>query len=167
MTADTATRQASANDSSAQPTPEFAELLRQYGCGPIPFTGGDDALFERHLVFDRVIAPNQARSRERFEALARAIRDVLAQRWVLTKQTYVNQNPKRVYYLSMEFLIGRSLANNITNLLLNPYVQSALQERGIDWLDLVEQEPDAGLGNGGLGRLGAFFFAPFGQRQLP
>src|ERR1700758_1193526 len=167
MTAETATRQASANDSSAQPTPEFAELLRQYGCGPIPFTGGDDALFERHLVFDRVIAPNQARSRERFEALARSIRDVLAQRWVLTKQTYVNQNPKRVYYLSMEFLIGRSLANNITNLLLDPYVKAAVQERGIDWLDVVEQEPDAGLGNGGLGRLAACFLDSMATMHLP
>ena len=168
MTAETATRRVTTNDSSA-PTDsaQFAQLLRQYGCGPIPFTGGDDALYERHLVFDRVIDPRQARSRERFEALARSIRDVLAQRWVLTKQTYVKQNPKRVYYLSMEFLIGRSLANNITNLLLDPYVQSAVQERGIDWLDLVEQEPDAGLGNGGLGRLAACFLDSMATMQLP
>ena len=167
MTAETATHRVSSNDSSGEPSSDFAQLLHQYGCGPIPFTGGDDALFERHLVFDRVIDPRQARSRERFEALARSIRDVLAQRWVLTKQTYVNQNPKRVYYLSMEFLIGRSLANNITNLLLDPFVQSAVQERGIDWLDVVEQELDAGLGNGGLGRLAACFLDSMATLQLP
>jgi len=168
MTAATATRPVTTTDSLA-PTQsaQFAQLLRQYGCGPIPFTGGDDALFERHLVFDRVIDPKQARLRERFEALARSIRDVLAQRWVLTKQTYIKQNPKRVYYLSMEFLIGRSLANNITNLLLDPYVQAAIQERGIDWLDMVEQEPDAGLGNGGLGRLAACFLDSMATMQLP
>ncbi len=168
MTAKTATRRVTINDSSA-PTDsaQLAQLLRQYGCGPVPFTGGDDALYERHLVFDRVIDPKQARSRERFEAVARSIRDILAQRWVLTKQTYIERNPKRVYYLSMEFLIGRSLANNITNLLLDPYVQSAVRERGIDWLDLVEQEADAGLGNGGLGRLAACFLDSMATMQLP
>ena len=168
MTAQTATRRVTTNDSSA-PTDsaQLSQLMRQYGCGPVPFTGGDDALFERHLVFDRVIGPKQARSRERFEAFARSVRDVLAQRWVLTKQTYLKRNPKRVYYLSMEFLLGRSLANNITNLLLDPYVQSAVQERGIDWLDLIDQEPDAGLGNGGLGRLAACFLDSMATMQLP
>ena len=168
MTAQTATRRVTTNDSSA-PTDsaQLSQLMRQYGCGPVPFTGGDDALYERHLVFDRVIGPKQARSRERFEAVARSVRDVLAQRWVLTKQTYLKRNPKRVYYLSMEFLLGRSLANNITNLLLDPYVQSAVQERGIDWLDLIDQEPDAGLGNGGLGRLAACFLDSMATMQLP
>ena len=128
MTAETATHRVSSNDSSGEPSSDFAQLLHQYGCGPIPFMVYD-ALSSAHLVFDRVIDPKQARSRARFEALARSIRDVLAQRWVSTKQTYVYQNPKRVYYLSSEFLIGRSLANNITNLLLDPFVQSAVQER--------------------------------------
>ena len=138
-------------------TSSIARLLHQYGCGPIPFVGSENAFYERHLVFDRVIDPQVATARERFEALSHAIRDILAQRWVLTKSTYEKTNAKRVYYLSMEFLTGRALANNITNLLLDPVVQQAVQQKGIDWLALIDQEPDAGLGNGGLGRLAACF----------
>jgi len=67
----------------------------------------------------------------------------------------------------MEFLLGRSLANNVTNLLLDPVVQNAMQEKGIDWLELIEQEPDAGLGNGGLGRLAACFLDSMATMQLP
>src|SRR5216684_4626619 len=144
-----------------------SQLLHQYGCGPIPFLGTENAFYERHLIFDRVIDPKVASPRERFEAFSRSIRDVLAQRWVLTKTTYERENAKRIYYLSMEFLLGRSLANNVTNLLLDPLVQRAIQEKGIDWLELVEQEPDAGLGNGGLGRLAACFLDSMATMQLP
>src|SRR5215831_7777955 len=97
-------------------------LLEQYGCGPIRFSGHDDALFERHLLFDDVVDPLAAGARERFEAAARSIRDVMSQRWVRTERTYNRLNPKRIYYLSMEFLIGRSLANNVANMLLDPFV---------------------------------------------
>jgi glycogen phosphorylase len=144
-----------------------SDLLQQYGCGPIPFIGTENAFYERHLVFDRAIDPKVATARERFEAFSRSVRDILAQRWVLTKSTYERQNAKRIYYLSMEFLIGRSLANNVTNLLLDPLVRHATQEKGIDWLELVEQEPDAGLGNGGLGRLAACFLDSMATMQLP
>src|SRR6266481_2472289 len=143
-----------------------SELLKQYGCGPIPFVGTQNALYERHLIFDRAIDPKVASARERFEAFSRSVRDILAQRWVLTKKTYEEANAKRVYYLSMEFLIGRSLANNVTNLLLDPLVQQAVQDKGLDWLELVEQEPDAGLGNGGLGRLAACFLDSMATMQL-
>jgi len=142
-------------------------LLEQYGCGPIPFVGTENAFYERHLVFDRVIDPKVASARERFEAFSSSIRDILAQRWVLTKTTYERENAKRIYYLSMEFLLGRSLANNVTNLLLDPLVKQAVQEKGIDWPELVEQEPDAGLGNGGLGRLAACFLDSMATMQLP
>jgi starch phosphorylase len=152
---------------SEPPSPRALELLKQYGCGPIPFVGSENAFYERHLVFDRVIDPKVATARERFEAVAHSIRDVLAQRWVLTRSTYNKANPKRVYYLSMEFLLGRSLSNNIRNLLLDPLVQQAVQDNEIDWLELIEQEPDAGLGNGGLGRLAACFLDSMATMELP
>jgi starch phosphorylase len=143
------------------------DLLTQYGCGPIRFSGHDDALYERHLLFDDVIDPLAAGGRERFEAAARSVRDVLSQRWVRTERTYNRLNPKRIYYLSMEFLIGRSLANNVTNMLLDPYVNRAAQQRDLDWFGLIEREPDAGLGNGGLGRLAACFLDSMATMELP
>src|ERR1700737_3361276 len=143
------------------------DLLEQYGGGPIHFSGSNDALYERHLLFDDVVAPAAAGMRERFAAAARSVRDVLSQRWVLTEETYNRENPKRVYYLSMEFLIGRSLANNITNLMLEPFVDRAVKQRQLDRLALLEEEPDAGLGNGGLGRLAACFLDSMATLQLP
>ena len=87
----------------------FDELRQQYGCGPVQFSGADEALYNRHLLFDDVIDPFKATPREQFEAMARSLRDVISQRWLLTEKTYEQKNPKRVYYLSMEFLLGRSL----------------------------------------------------------
>jgi len=142
-------------------------LREQYGCGPVEFAGTDNALYERHLLFDNVVDLAAAGPRERFEAFARSVRDILSQRWVLTERTYERENPKRVYYLSMEFLIGRSLANNVKNLLLDPVAQRAVQQKDLDWLELLEQEPDAGLGNGGLGRLAACFLDSMATMQLP
>jgi starch phosphorylase len=144
-----------------------AKLLRQYGCGPVEFTGTDNALYERHLLFDHVIKLTSADARERYEALARSVRDILSQRWVLTEDTYDRENPKRVYYLSLEFLIGRSLANNVMNLLLEPMAKQAVKQKNLDWAGLLEQEPDAGLGNGGLGRLAACFLDSMATMQLP
>jgi len=144
-----------------------AALREQYGCGPVQFAGNADGLYERHLVFDGVIDPSAAGPRERFEAFARSVRDVLSQRWVRSEQTYERQNPKRVYYLSMEFLIGRSLANNVMNLLLDPLAKEVIAQQDLDWVGLLEQEPDAGLGNGGLGRLAACFLESMATMQLP
>jgi len=144
-----------------------SELLQQYSSNSIKFAGTQDGLYERHLVFDRAINPKVASARERFEAFAHSVRDVLTQRWVKTKTTYEQQNAKRIYYLSLEFLLGRSLVNNVTNLLLDPLVQPLIKENGIDWLELIEQEPDAGLGNGGLGRLAACFLDSLATMQLP
>lgn len=90
-----------------------ADLLEQYGCGPIQFSGSQDALYERHLLFDEVIDQGAVTGRDRFEAAARSIRDVLSQRWLRTEHVYDRASPKRIYYLSMEFLIGRSLSNNV------------------------------------------------------
>ncbi|MBV8808653.1 MAG: glycogen/starch/alpha-glucan phosphorylase, partial [Acidobacteriaceae bacterium] len=143
------------------------KILDQYGCGPIRFAGNDSALYERHLLFDNVLDQADADARDRFEALARSVRDVLSQRWTLTEKTYERENAKRIYYLSMEFLIGRSLANNVTNLLLSPLVDEAARERNIELAELLEQEPDAALGNGGLGRLAACFLESMATLQLP
>jgi glycogen phosphorylase len=145
----------------------MAALRRQYGCGPVELTGTAHALYERHLLFDDVVDPAAAGAGERYEALARSVRDVLSQRWVRTEQAYQRVNPKRVYYMSMEFLIGRSLTNNVTNLLLSPLVSEAVKQGSLDWLSLLEEEPDAGLGNGGLGRLAACFLDSMATMQLP
>jgi starch phosphorylase len=142
-------------------------LITQYGCGPVHFSGTDEALYERHLLFDSGVDLAAATARDRFEALARSVRDVLSQRWLLTEKTYEQQNPKRLYYLSMEFLIGRSLANNITNLLLAPLTDQFIQDKKLDLIEILEQEPDAGLGNGGLGRLAACFMESAATMQLP
>ena len=143
------------------------KLMKQYGCGPVQFTGTPDALYERHLLFDNVRKLTAVGARERFEAVARSMRDVLSQRWLRTEETYQRQNCKRVYYLSMEFLIGRSLANNSTNLLLDPLVSEVVKRQKLDWYELLEQEPDAGLGNGGLGRLAACFLDSMATMQIP
>jgi len=146
---------------------QLEELIKRYGCGPVQFTGTDDALYERHLVFDNVMDVTAIGARERFEAVARSVRDVLSQRWIQTEKTYERRDPKRVYYLSMEFLIGRSLANNVTNLLLDDTTKKAVQEEKLDWYELLEEEPDAGLGNGGLGRLAACFLDSMATMEIP
>ena len=126
-----------------------------------------DALFVQHLLSNSVVEPTAANERQRFEAAARSVRDLLSQRWIDTQRSYDRENPKRVYYLSMEFLIGRSLSNNITNLMLHPLIDAAARESGLDVMGMIEQEPDAGLGNGGLGRLAACFLNSMATMQLP
>jgi starch phosphorylase len=148
--------------------PEMAKrIASKYGCGPVHFSGTDEALYERHLLFDSGVDLAAATARDRFEALARSVRDVLSQRWLLTEKTYEERNPKRLYYLSMEFLIGRSLANNVTNLLLSPLTNQFIEDKKLNLFEILEQEPDAGLGNGGLGRLAACFIESAATMQLP
>src|SRR5829696_311725 len=101
---------------AAPGTDGVARLLDQYGCGPVRFTGTDDALYERRLVFDHVMDPKDAGPRDQFEAVAGSIRDVLAQRWLGTLKHHDQANPKQVYYLSMEFRIGRLAACFIESL---------------------------------------------------
>jgi starch phosphorylase len=144
-----------------------SKILERYECGPVRFSGDKNASYERHLVFDHVIDPQWAHPRQQFEALAASVRDLLAQRWIKTRHTHSVTNPKRVYYLSMEFLIGRTLTNNITNLMIDPLVRELTQHENVDLLRLAEQEPDAGLGNGGLGRLAACFIDSLATLQIP
>ena len=146
-----------------------AKRIKQYECGPIPFVHkGAREAYERHLVFDHVVPLESANPRERFEAIARSLRDLLTQRWLLTQKTHDRENAKRVYYLSMEFLIGRTLVNNIINLQFDGLAGDDFQS---DWwrqlTDVIEAEPDAGLGNGGLGRLAACFVESLATLQIP
>jgi glycogen phosphorylase len=124
--------------------------------------------YDRHLMFDHVVSLEHASQRERFEAVAKSLRDILAQRWLMTQQKYDKENPKRVYYLSMEFLLGRSLVNNIVNLGVEKLVREDLQsDPHQNWKEVIEAEPDAGLGNGGLGRLAACFIESLATLQIP
>src|ERR1700736_2779013 len=143
------------------------ETLQQYGVGSTAFAGSPNALYERHLKFDNVVELASSNARERYEAASRAMRDILSDRWLKTDEAYARENPKRVYYISIEFLIGRSLANNVMNLMLDPVVSQAFDEHGRQWMEILDEEPDAGLGNGGLGRLAACFLDSMATLQLP
>jgi starch phosphorylase len=142
-------------------------LLDRYNCGHIRFSGTDNGLYERHLIFDRVVTRETATPRDKFEAVAHSVRDVLSQRWLKTERTYLEANVKRVYYVSLEFLIGRALANNISSLLLEPVSRNLYKRLNIDPLEIIEEEPDAGLGNGGLGRLAACFLDSMATLGIP
>jgi starch phosphorylase len=143
-----------------------SDPLARYECAGFRFPDRD--YYDRHLVFGHVVAMEAATQRERFEAVARTLRDVLAQRWIKTNDTYDRRNPKQVYYLSMEFLIGRSLINNVVNLGVEQFVREDLRsDPRQDWKEVLETEPDAGLGNGGLGRLAACFIDSLATLQVP
>lgn len=117
----------------------------------------------RTLAKDRYTATN----RDRYYAYALAVRDRLIERWIATQQTHHNLKVKRIYYLSLEFLIGPMLEHNVLNLCLEEASQQAMVEVGLKWEDLLDQEVDAGLGNGGLGRLAACFCDSLATLNLP
>uniref|UniRef100_A0A7M4EW66 Alpha-1,4 glucan phosphorylase n=1 Tax=Crocodylus porosus TaxID=8502 RepID=A0A7M4EW66_CROPO len=113
--------------------------------------------FNRHLHFTLVKDRNVATPRDYFFALAHAVRDHLVGRWIRTQQCYYERDPKRIYYLSLEFYMGRTLQNTMVNLGLQNACDEAIYQLGLDLEELEEIEEDAGLGNGGLGRLAACF----------
>jgi starch phosphorylase len=108
-----------------------------------------------------------ATPRDLFFALAYTVRDRLFYRWIETQKTYYDKDPKRVYYLSAEFLVGRSLACNLMNLGIYEKTKTALAELGVDLDDVLDAEEDAGLGNGGLGRLAACYLDSMASQALP
>ncbi|XP_048475676.1 glycogen phosphorylase, muscle form [Rhincodon typus] len=113
--------------------------------------------FNRHLHFTLVKDRNVATPRDYYLALAHTVRDHLVGRWIRTQQYYYEKDPKRIYYLSLEFYMGRTLQNTMVNLGLQNACDEAIYQLGLDMEELEEIEEDAGLGNGGLGRLAACF----------
>ena len=99
----------------------------------------------------------EASQEQIFQAVSLAVKDVIIDNWLLTQKQYEKDDPKIVYYLSMEFLMGRALGNNLINLCAYNEVKEALEELGFDLNVIEDQEPDPALGNGGLGRLAACF----------
>lgn len=100
---------------------------------------------------------DEATNQQVFQAVCYAVKDDIIDRWIATHKEYEKRNAKTVYYLSMEFLMGRALGNNLINLTYYDSVKEALAELGFDLNFIEDQEPDAALGNGGLGRLAACF----------
>jgi starch phosphorylase len=123
--------------------------------------------FADHLHYSQAKDEHSATALDRFFAVAYAVRDRMMRRWIQTQQAYYKADAKRVYYLSLEFLMGRALENNLINLGLHDSMRASLSDLGLDLADLLEQEPDAGLGNGGLGRLAACFLDSMASLALP
>ena len=123
--------------------------------------------FTNHLLYSLAKDQYSATARDRFMSLALTVRDRLIERWISTQQRYYKKDAKRIYYLSAEFLMGRALGNNLINLGLHDVAKEAMKMMGLDLPDLFEQEVDAGLGNGGLGRLAACFLDSMATLDLP
>ena len=107
------------------------------------------------LLYRRTI--EEATPQQIFQAVSYAVKEVIVDNWLATQETFQKEDPKTVYYMSMEFLMGRALGNNLINLTAYKEVKEALEEMGLDMNFVEDQEPDAALGNGGLGRLAACF----------
>ncbi|QWV95204.1 glycogen/starch/alpha-glucan phosphorylase [Geomonas oryzisoli] len=123
--------------------------------------------FLEHLEYTLGKDKYSATAYDRFNALAYAVRDHLVERWLDTQQAYYNSDNKRVYYMSMEFLMGRTLSNSLINLGLWEDFKDAITSLGNDFDQIVNEEQDAGLGNGGLGRLAACFLDSMATMSIP
>lgn len=123
--------------------------------------------FVDHLEYSLAKDEYSATLRDRFKSLALTVRDRMIERWIETQQEYYRRDAKRVYYLSLEFLIGRTLGNALINLQLEAPIRTALHDLGHSLEEMEEIEWDAGLGNGGLGRLAACFLDSMATLELP
>src|SRR5574340_1840222 len=121
----------------------------------------------KHLTYSLARRWEESDGRDKFRALALSVRARLVERMLATERKYHREDRKRVYYLSIEFLIGRSLANNLHNLGIYEGCREALEEMGLELEQILEQENDAALGNGGLGRLAACFLDSLATLGLP
>jgi glycogen phosphorylase len=120
-----------------------------------------------HVMSFQGCDPDRVRLSDVHMALAYTLRDIMTEKWINTQSLYYEKEKKRVYYLSLEFLIGRSLSNAILNLGILEPVKTAVEELGFDLADIVEEEEDAALGNGGLGRLAACFMDSIATLKIP
>ena len=109
----------------------------------------------------------EANQQEVFQAVSYAVKDIIIDKWIATHKQYEKDDPKIVYYMSMEFLMGRALGNNMINLCAYDEIKEALDELGLDINVIEDQEPDAALGNGGLGRLAACFMDSLATLEYP
>ncbi len=133
--------------------------------------GFDKEIFKKSIldnlkfIFRKTM--DTASQQEIFQAVAFSAKDLIIDRWLATQKSFKEQDPKFVYYLSMEFLMGRALGNNLINLCCYKEVAEVLEELGLDINVIEDQEPDAALGNGGLGRLAACFIESLSTLNYP
>jgi len=113
--------------------------------------------FNRHLHYTIIKDRHVATPRDYYFSLANTVKDHLTSRWIRTQQHYYDKDPKRIYYISLEFYMGRSLQNTMINLGIQGACDEAMYQMGMDLEEVENYEEDAGLGNGGLGRLAACF----------
>ena len=123
--------------------------------------------FAEHLKYTQDADVFHTSMQGRYDALAYSIRDRIIHQWDISRKTQRAAKAKRVYYLSLEFLMGRAMTNNITNMGLKDEVSKALKDLGYTYEELADVEPDAGLGNGGLGRLAACFLDSMATLDIP
>lgn len=134
------------------------------------FDTNADAITEsiiHHLLSFQGRDPERSGAPDICRALSYTMRDILVEKWIETQKTFYAKRKKRVYYLSLEFLIGRSLMNSIINLGIAGDVKQAVENLGYDLNEICENEEDAGLGNGGLGRLAACFMDSIATLKIP
>ena len=165
MTEMSKTTQAANTPTSADPTPQAQVQVEDDRTGMHPVTL-ERAVID-HLNYTCLKTPQSATMLDVYQAVAHAVRDRLVARWVRSRRAYYDQDVKRVYYLSAEFLTGRLLGNNLISLGLYDVARRLLSHRDIDLEDVISEENDPALGNGGLGRLAACFLDSMASMGLP
>ena len=140
------------------------------GCSETFFKTNAEAIKENiihHLMSFQGRDPERSGSNDVYKALAYTLRDIMVEKWISTQKTFYAKKKKRVYYLSLEFLIGRSLGNSLINLGIMEDAKKAVEALGFDMSEIRDQEEEAGLGNGGLGRLAACFMDSIATLKIP
>jgi starch phosphorylase len=150
---------------------DAAQLAAERRAPPAAQARVDPNLFRKavldHLLYTCVTDVSEASADDLYRAMAHTVRDRLVLRWLATQRTYFERDAKRAYYLSSEFLTGRSLGLCLLNLGLYGEAEQLLAERGLEIGEVLESEGDPGLGNGGLGRLAACFMDSLATLELP